>query len=218
MGFQSTPPCAGGDTRQFYRREETRVFQSTPPCAGGDRLIVYKVAIGSISIHAPLCGGRPERIPSLHLHADFNPRPPVRGATTITARFGYLTLFQSTPPCAGGDQPELLHNHTSKIFQSTPPCAGGDIQGNNQQTINFDFNPRPPVRGATAAAQQDKQHNYFNPRPPVRGATRQEQLARNNSEISIHAPLCGGRLGKSSLPVITVRFQSTPPCAGGDLK
>ena len=78
------------------------------------------------------------------------------------------------------------------------------------------FNPRSPVRGATACAVawhfyslfqstlpcagSDKisvwtlsVSQYFNPRSPVRGATFVYMCIISHSYISIHAPLCGER-------------------------
>ena len=104
--FQSTPPCAGGDcsaapvlpwppyfnprppvrgaTGIFRAMRAYPLFQSTPPCAGGDCASALIFFAKSISIHAPLCGGRPLISPHLKRgQMYFNPRPPVRGATLI---------------------------------------------------------------------------------------------------------------------------------------
>ena len=134
--------------------------------------VVHKLAVCSISIHAPLCGGRPARSRFSTLLCYFNPRPPVRGATCCVSAIYLSTLFQSTPPCAGGDSGTRF-----------------DI------LCHLNFNPRPPVRGATffrlpiinyrlisihaplCGGRRDfwtgrSGRNNFNPRPPVRGATK----------------------------------------------
>jgi len=107
--FKSTPPCAGGNNKFRRRKSLYAAFQSTPPCAGGDRFVrgkhhrarhfnprppvrgatcnhFSKVSLSSISIHAPLCGGR--------------------------RCVGHIRIdgggFQSTPPCAGGDYTKCL--------------------------------------------------------------------------------------------------------------
>ena len=102
-GFQSTPPCAGGDIAAFpferiliisihaplrggRRRScafmtHTPKFQSTPPCAGGDDSVQR----------------------AKNATQDFNPRPPARGATFHDSCDTMADIFQSTPPCAGGD-------------------------------------------------------------------------------------------------------------------
>ena len=145
----------------------------------------------------------------------FNPRPPVRGATSggdcCRLEFG----FQSTPPCAGGDT--TMHNFTGcvRAFQSTPPCAGGDYLCYSQQNCNFYFNPRPPVRGATQISPHLKEGEmYFNPRPPVRGATPCPSCLLQFSPISIHAPLCGGRHGGFFYGKVQDYFNPRPPVRG----
>ena len=169
-------------------------FQSTPPCAGGDVQRFCDYEIGFISIHAPLCGGRRQRL----------------GGETRAIQ------FQSTPPCAGG-RPRVnqLIDYVLKISIHAPLCGGRRPHAGKFCTGGH-FNPRPPVRGATfptyyiisfirisihaplcGGRQREslsrKSGNYFNPRPPVRGATTIKFLA-TQTEI----------------------FQSTPPCAGGD--
>ena len=124
-------------------------FQSTPPCAGGDQL---------------------HNLVDLHIQ-NFNPRPPVRGATLASLRAillkgisihaplcggrlprffmpGAVAVFQSTPPCAGGDV-DVPDRFFEVLFQSTPPCAGGDGICRDDALFPVYFNPRPPVRGAT---------------------------------------------------------------------
>ena len=110
-------------------------------------------------------------IHSKGVNANFNPRPPVRGATGVSILLPSAKLFQSTPPCAGGD-----HNRCRKLLYPSH------------------FNPRPPVRGATRNAKICLKYRCdFNPRPPVRGATFPACSQKLIVKISIHAPLCGGR-------------------------
>ena len=56
-------------------------------------------------------------------------------------------MFQSAPPCAGGD---WTRRYTIVLprFQSAPPCAGGDAGAVSELRVACCFNPRPPVRGA----------------------------------------------------------------------
>jgi len=56
-------------------------------------------------------------------------------------------------------------------FQSTPPCAGGDNISKKPVGVNFSFQSTPPVRGATFS----------------------DLVRYMLQNISIHAPLCGGR-------------------------
>lgn len=59
QAFQFTPLCW-----ERHAMPESDVpdspFQSTSPCAGGDVQRFCDYEIGFISIHAPLCGGRPQ--------------------------------------------------------------------------------------------------------------------------------------------------------------
>ena len=162
-----------GATSATNSGHDEMLFQSTPPCAGGD-LYVYiaHIQISAISIHAPLCGGRRKRGFFKRHFAYFNPRPPVRGAT-LKAPAGTATfIFQSTPPCAGGDNAYKFINIIQDNFNPRPPVRGATYNFAASSRKKLNFNPRPPVRGATyAAAARGAAWGYFNPRPPVRGAT-----------------------------------------------
>ncbi len=123
-------------------------FQSTPPYAGSDLYVQYC----RMSIH------------------NFNPRPPMRGAT------------RNWRPC-----------WTSRRFQSTPPYAGSDNRSELWGQSIHHFNPRPPMRGATESDVRSDLEANFNPRPPMRGATSTGRTKWYDISISIHAPLCGER-------------------------
>ena len=59
-----------------------------------------------------------------------------------------LQAFQFTPLCwERHAMPES--DVPDSPFQSTPPCAGGDVSSLFVLRLVPDFNPRPPVRGAT---------------------------------------------------------------------
>ena len=164
-------PLCGGRLGFRFRFRFFGLFQSTPPCAGGDLWHCSHLQIQYIiSIHAPLCGGR-HRIDS---------------ALEVSQQ------FQSTPPCAGGDV--FIHFPPPSLCISihAPLCGG---RPDNYPYICLpicDFNPRPPVRGAT-------------------GAHRNRQLVQ---QISIHAPLCGGRLLLSSSVLSRLYFNPRPPVRG----
>ncbi len=172
VGFQSTPPCAGGDPRRWASSSCVMPFQSTPPCAGGDLLINAFSFVNHISIHAPLCGGRLYPFSVLRRNIpDFNPRPPVRGATQSANCQQNIYRFQSTPPCAGGDVDSIAGLAGIVISIHAPLCGGRPVPPSPDTVIHY-FNPRPPVRGATLPVLRTVSTKlYFNPRPPVRGAT-----------------------------------------------
>ena len=125
--FQFTPLCW-----ERHAMPESDVpdspFQSTPPCAGGDHASVTTGLMISISIHAPLCGGRQGGDVVKNYYEGFQSTPPVRGATRAFEDDIKMLKFQSTPPCAGGDDKIATSAYMQRQFQSTPPCAGGDVQ------------------------------------------------------------------------------------------
>ena len=102
-------------------------------------------------------------------------------------------------------------------FQSTPPCAGGDEDDIKMLKKDFNFNPRPPARGATYFRQAVYALFTISIHAPLRGGRQLHYVIVTVAIISIHAPLRGGRL--VVLPVLRTvsTFQSTPPCAGGDI-
>ncbi len=148
--------------------------------------------------------------------------------------------FQSTLPCAGSDTLPDDRQRLFNRFQSTLPCAGGDIRFAQSQTCALYFNPRPPVRGATLLEHLLVKFLLFQSTPPCAGGDIYWIKFCDAGIISIHAPLCGGRLFRygyrpiglyisihaplcGGRPFITVKlsaifvFQSTPPRAGGDV-
>ena len=149
----------------------------------------------NISIHAPLCGGRLYRPIGRRRTADFNPRPPVRGATL---------------PC-------IPCRRLSRHFNPRPPVRGATLGWRCPDEHTPHFNPRPPVRGATAGVYTDGGGYVFQSTPPCAGGDCGTRQSWTTQTISIHAPLCGGRRpDRTGLQVTYLSFQSTPPCAGGD--
>ena len=121
-------PLCGGRPFQACNGSDPLLFQSTSPCAGDD------AAKGSIT----------------QSHTDFNPRPPVRGTTTIPSS----------------------HRHSSRNFNPRPPVRGTTLLIARASPYTLYFNPRPPVRGTTSRRVEGARFtSYFNPRPPVRGTT-----------------------------------------------
>ncbi len=131
---------ARGATRKENHPQCLSVISIHAPCAGGDAGKYYLTLFDDISIHAPLRGGR--RLDSVPHNRH--------------------SVFQSTPPCAGGDPAWSTGAVFSRLFQSTPPCAGGDCVMSIKTLPNFYFNPRPPARGATAKLYNFQNHcNLF---------------------------------------------------------
>ncbi len=168
----------------------------------------------------------------------FNPRPPVRGATSTLPEGSRWAKISIHAPLCGGrryarylchlDNPISIHAPlcggrqaiTAKqmvpiIFQSTPPCAGGDPAGNHEKIRIVHFNPRPPVRGATKLVCSEIKYKAFQSTPPCAGGDTKYQREQNICTISIHAPLRGGRpQDRRTYGVKTTHFNPRPPARG----
>ena len=81
------------------------------------------------------------------------------------------------------------------LFQSTLPYAGSDVPLTLLSVKHLNFNPRSPMRGATVLS----------------------TIHTDDSDISIHAPLCGERPARDGQAVYSNLFQSTLPYAGSDV-
>ena len=193
-----------------------RVFQSTPPCAGGDRDEFEMYLVEQISIHAPLCGGRPVGALKIAFLINFNPRPPVRGATdTAPCTYFACRNFNPRPPVRGATLRLPVSPPSVPISIHAPLCGGrrhdyGLVNG-TLISIHAPLCGGRPQTCRVAFLPLD-----FNPRPPVRGATPVLPSFTHCTSISIHAPLCGGRRCGRGGRMSNYKFQSTPPCAGGD--
>ena len=166
------------------------VFQSTHSCAECDPLAMALPMVSNISIHAFLCGMRPSRATCSLTPRHFNPRIPVRNATSQAFHsHAYRTVFQSTHSCA-----ECDHD----LPRARPrPCY---------------FNPRIPVRNATISTiSSPSSAENFNPRIPVRNATSPFRSSRWSVQISIHAFLCGMRRESPSSPARVRYFNPRIP-------
>ena len=100
-----------------------------------------------------------------------NPRPMRGGRTRTTPETSSPSRFQSTPPCAGGDNSARV---ACVVFLISihAPLRGGRLSSSCVYTHILNFNPRPPARGATPLVSDFWMlSEYFNPRPPARGAT-----------------------------------------------
>ena len=95
------------------------------PREGGDTAPTTSKTETTISIHAPREGGDDQLIQPVHLHINFNPRPPRGGRLLSQLTPDAGRKFQSTPPargatlhcrCAGGYHRISIH----------APREGGD--------------------------------------------------------------------------------------------
>ena len=101
--FNPRPPVRGATLWRTIKCQNQADFNPRPPVRGATKAGLQVFSRLGISIHAPLCGGRPFIASATSSSFYFNPRPPVRGATRVKLAACNFCLFQSTPPCAGGD-------------------------------------------------------------------------------------------------------------------
>ena len=119
----------------------------------------------------------------------FNPRPLAGATGSVPAPCGHSPISIHAP--LRGRPICFATVAKDMVFQSTPPC-GGDAASCACLAASWDFNPRP-LAGATDVAIDVVVFNG----------------------ISIHAPLRGRHSTLVAL-MISLPFQSTPPC-GGDV-
>ena len=104
------------------------------------------------------------------------------------------TLISIHAPRAGA-RPSIRGSHAEeRTFQSTRPVRGRDAKSTLNVPIGINFNPRAPCGGATGC----------------------HVSVLCSSQISIHAPRAGARLGQQLKTLGTEIFQSTRPVRGRD--
>ena len=146
--FQSTPPCAGGDQTPLKNNHKAMFISIHAPLRGGDNQIFPAYPNNGISIHAPLRGGRHDGRKPCGNNCCISIHAPLRGGRRGKVALGvFLLEFQSTPPCAGGDDFLCRVNRFPFKFQSTPPCAGGDPASTGMLKISISISIHAPLRG-----------------------------------------------------------------------
>ena len=238
-------PLCGVRHLDICEKSTKKELQSTHPCAGCDTETRTECKHTNISIHAPLCGVRhgqpPAPVPAVAFQSThpcagcdhslqfprsfglfyFNPRTPVRGATSYVAPCASASAyFNPRTPVRGATRAWHSPPGHRGYFNPRTPVRGATPRPEGEPQLALNFNPRTPVRGATrGCCTAAILSQNFNPRTPVRGATNFVLSHQLNVTISIHAPLCGVRLAavQAALQHGNV-FQSTHPCAGCDRK
>ena len=162
--FQSTRPARGATDVERQPRLNA-VISIHAPREGRDMMALPLSRRANISIHAPR-EGRDHEVQNMKYFArHFNPRAP-RGARRVRAAsdVGWSRIS--------------IH----------APREGRDLRRYNQSIYSDYFNPRAP-RGARHATLFAHLMAYkFQSTRPARGATEGDRHAKNQSEISIHAP------------------------------
>ena len=168
---------------------------------------------------------------------NFNPRPPLRGATPpCLPQCPERTNFNPRPPC-GERRRGLLGTGQRAFISIHAPLAGSDPSARRPARRRQHFNPRPPCGERRWLPLRHRSAlTYFNPRPPcgerqaidgnfitctpfqstppLRGATAPGIVKRIADYISIHAPLAGSDVRSRISSAAISSFQSTPPLRG----
>ena len=143
--FNPRPPRGG--RRRFQNCCGTFfLFQSTPPARGATLSHLLQTVFGHISIHAPREGGDDglKSLPGkfkISIHA---PREGGDDKVYVPAASGIISIHA---PREGGDL--WSASYESKKYQISihAPREGGDTSRITKQTIQSNFNPRPPRGG-----------------------------------------------------------------------
>ena len=144
-------------------------FQSTRPLRGATGQSSNASPEVLISIHAPLAGRDIE--------------------TVITAIDS--SAFQSTRPLRGATSRRCCNRQCIRISIHAP-LAGRDDDAIREYWQMGDFNPRAPCGARQQHGLAPRGFAGFQSTRPLRGATALRWIrTRDNSAISIHAPLAG---------------------------
>ena len=105
------------------------------------------------------------------------------------------------------------------LFQSTPPVRGATGSITIPETIQGDFNPRPPCGGRLDIIKNSDFVVCISIHAPRAGGDRQLETAiRYAKDISIHAPRAGGDHFFCIRNVDVYDFNPRPPCGGRQQK
>ena len=132
--------------------KKQRLFQSTLPSAGSDAVrLILDFCLFRFQSTLPSAGSDLKRIKSVMRVSYFNPRSPVRGATYVVKAVYYKSFISIHAPQCGERPSGALPPFFAMLFQSTLPSAGSDYGCALLLCRLVYFNPRSPVRGATAS-------------------------------------------------------------------
>ena len=161
---------------------------------------------------------------------------PVRGATSRSFTWQFLTVFQSTLPVRGATE-ITVYIHKSRSISIHAPRAGSDATDDIDRFCCLYFNPRSPcgerpldalparrAESISIHAPRAGSDDYtairqllrrnFNPRSPCGERPLSAEAAADILAISIHAPRAGSDLSQAAEEMKRGRFQSTLPVRG----
>ena len=122
--------------------------------------------------------------------------------------------FQPTPPLRGATESGFQVDAVSRI-STNAPLAGGDSPGNPSPADTLGFQPTPPLRGATLYPDHPQLHGGISTNAPLAGGDMKSSSAFFIAKIiSTNAPLAGGDIGTIRFLTHFNDFNQRPPCGG----
>ena len=186
-------PLCGERRKSILRRSRRNYFNPRSPMRGATIRLMVEVIDDRISIHAPLCGERrpvsrrssfctrfQSTLPYagsdrrgrsvLRVPCNFNPRSPMRGATTGFPPVIFLYAISIHAPLCGE-----RHREEGKCLLLNPisihaPLCGERLKVADFVDISAYFNPRSPMRGATESLAELEKQGRFQSTLPYAGS------------------------------------------------
>ncbi len=228
-------PLRGERRMRSTRRPRPANFNPRSPTRGATTLGPDEVEKCEFQSTLPYAGSDDRDRGNISKHSDFNPRSPTRGATRNQRESNGIREFQSTLPYAGSDadagaEPQIqrisihaplrgerrkpLSDGIGRMkFQSTLPYAGSDGGEQGAQSVQENFNPRSPTRGATALRDKLAETIQFQSTIEVVITDHHEVGELKPVGVPFSAPLCWRRRCLS-VNAVTLYFNPRSPTRG----
>ena len=215
--FQSTLPSQGA-TQWFCTMSLTLVFQSTLPSQGATRTtLTIQALIMVFQSTLPSQGATFPHLVNLFANVDFNPRSPHRERH----RSYIYTLEKSNfNPRSPHRERHYYVSLRSALFLISihAPLTGSDYCLCFLLVIYSLFQSTLPSQGATAIFSSPVVSFLFQSTLPSQGATKIVEDVTFSSDISIHAPLTGGDLGRLDRYIRYADISIHAPLTGSDFR
>ena len=136
------------------------------------------------------------------------------GGATLAAVSGRVCrLISIHAPHAGSDY-ALRRCGNILVISIHAPHAGSDANRPVAREQHRYFNPRSPCGERRSGDCSRCRRTDFNPRSPCGERHNDKRMASFRGNISIHAPHAGSDMGRGTVEIIEIGFQSTLPMRG----
>ena len=136
------------------------------------------------------CGERRDSTRDPRTGSHFNPRPPLRGATSHHHALLERTAISTHAPLAGSDTPGRCRSGSATHFNPRSPC--GERQSPLMSLFSVPrFQSTLPLRGATSHPTMPRMRRLFQSTFPLRGATQTGRFDPCESLFQSTPPLRG---------------------------